>query len=232
MNADPETQSPKKRANGVPFWILLALFITLIAAGSWVLNHSLGEFRPVNAAPLPILGVVSEPFTAMERLGDEKSLSDLKGKVVVVAYAYSRCPHGCAGVAAQMLKLRDRYRGNPDVHLVSVAAWPETDTPEMLKAFAKSIGVGEEDHWWWLSTDRDTAWKFMADQIRLEPSSVVPPEERLNAEDFVMHDLRAAVLDRSMRVRSLYAVMHPQTEVAQMAMEKLERDIDTLLKEP
>ena len=71
----------------------------------------------------------------------------------------------------------------------------------------------------------------MTDQLGFGPSREVPEAERLNPEDWVEHDLRAVLLDSNLRVRGYYEVMHPQTEVAQMAYEKLQRDITTLLNE-
>ena len=155
-----------------------------------------------------------------------------KGKVVVAAYAYTRCPHGCAGVAAQMKKLNDAFADQTDrLHFVSIAVWPAIDTPEVFKAYATSLEIPDSAPWWWLSTDRDKTWAFMTDQLGFGPSREVPEAERLNPEDWVEHDLRAVLLDSNLRVRGYYEVMHPQTEVAQMAYEKLQRDITTLLNE-
>jgi cytochrome oxidase Cu insertion factor (SCO1/SenC/PrrC family) len=84
---------------------------------------------------------LSEPFSALDRSGEQKDLAALEGKAVVLAYTYTRCPHGCAGVAAQMLKIRDAFAGRAEVHLVSLAVWPEIDSAPVLQAFAESIGV-------------------------------------------------------------------------------------------
>lgn len=167
----------------------------------------------------------------MDRFGTEKNLADLDGKAVVLAYTYTRCPHGCAGVAAQMLKIRDAFADQKNVHLVSIAVWPEIDTPAMLRAFSESIGVRANDPWWWLSTDRTSTWTYLTNQIGFEPSSEIAASDRLNAEDLVSHDLRAVLIDPQRRVRAFYSLMHPQTEVAQIALEKIKRDISLTLTE-
>ncbi|MCB1226400.1 MAG: SCO family protein [Verrucomicrobiales bacterium] len=228
MNDSPPPSAPVSSR----IWILFALLAVAALAGSWFLTQSLQKLPGGQLATLPILREVRQPFSAPERLGETRQFLDLKGKVVVAAYAYTRCPHGCAGVAAQMKKLNDAFADQTDrLHFVSIAVWPAIDTPEVFKAYATSLEIPDSAPWWWLSTDRDKTWAFMTDQLGFGPSREVPEAERLNPEDWVEHDLRAVLLDSNLRVRGYYEVMHPQTEVAQMAYEKLQRDITTLLNE-
>lgn len=222
---------PAKSSSSLLFWIGLATIILLIALASFAMKSSLARFELSKQQPLPILRQVSQSLTAAERMGEPRTFADLKGKAIVLAYAYSRCPRGCAGVAAQMLKLRDQFANNPDVHFVSIAVLPEVDSPAVLAAFAESIGVKQSDPWWWLSGDKALTWAFMTDQIGLEPSKTIPEAERLNPEDSIEHDLRAVLIDPQQRVRAFYSVMHPQTEVAEITMEKLTRDIQAVLAE-
>ena len=236
-NHPSPTPDPAQEAVGnstpsatIKFWVLLALLVALLAGGSFLMKSALGRFELSKTAPLPILKQIRAPFSAVERLGQEKNLADLKGKAVVLAYTYTRCPHGCAGVAAQMLKLRDQFAAE-NVHLVSVAVWPDIDSAATLKAFAQSLTVKESDPWWWLSADRQQTWDFMTQEIGFGACREIPESERLNPEDLVEHDLRAVLIDKEMRVRAFYSLMHPQTEVAKMALEKLERDLQRVLQE-
>ncbi len=226
--SDPAPSSPRRSAAG--FWVI-ALLVLLAAGGSWVLNSTLTRFARDRQAELPVLGQPAMDFAAVERNGKERNLAELKGKVIVLAYTYTRCARGCAGVSAQMLKLRDVFQGNSKVFFVSVAAWPLVDTPPMLAAFAEGIGVRAEDPWWWLATDREKTWQWMTREVGFEPSSEIPQQDRLNPEDVVAHDLRAVLIDPQGRLRGFYQVMHPQTEVAQMSLEKLEKDIRSVLEE-
>jgi cytochrome oxidase Cu insertion factor (SCO1/SenC/PrrC family) len=228
-DSTPPTSAPVPRSP-FTFWLMIGGLLVAVAIGSYLLKTSLGSFELSRKSALPVLRQLRQPFVALDRSGTEKDLSSLEGKAVVLAYTYTRCPHGCAGVAAQMLKIRDAFAGQPNVHLVSIAVWPEVDTAPMLKAFAESIGVRPEDPWWWLSTDRTRTWNYLTNEIGFEPSREIPPADRLNAEDLVAHDLRAVLIDPQRRVRAFYSLMHPQTEVAQIALEKLQRDIVTILK--
>ena len=230
-DSGPNPPQPATRPITARFWITLAFIVSLLLGGSYLMKHALSRFELSKPSKLPILKQVRAPFAAVERSGALKNLADLKGKAVVMAYAYTRCPHGCAGVAAQMLKIRDLFPASSNVHLVSVAVWPDIDNPPTLKAFAESLKVSDQDAWWWLSTDRQKTWDFMTREVGFGESREVPEKDRLNPFDVVEHDLRAVLIDKDMRVRAFYSLMHPQTEVAAMALEKLERDLRIVLSE-
>lgn len=231
MTDEPSSAEPVRPVTSRLFWAVLAILIALLLAGSWMLARSIDQFKKAGPAP-PVLGTPDLAFTAVERSGAERSLSELGGRAVVLAYAYSRCARGCYGVAGQMLKLRDHFAGDSRVHFVSVAVWPQVDTPTMLAAYAEQLGVRADDPWWWLSGSREETWRWMSREMGFEPTSEIPVEERLNPEDVVAHDLRAVLLDPSGRVRGYYQLMHPQAEAAEMSLEKLKRDIAVVLEEP
>jgi cytochrome oxidase Cu insertion factor (SCO1/SenC/PrrC family) len=225
-----QNPAPAPTRSPLTFWLLITALLLALIGGSYFLKTSLNQFELNRKSALPIFRQLRDPFVALDRSGTEKNLADLEGKAVILAYTYTRCPHGCAGVAAQMLKIRDAFAGQSNVHLVSIAVWPEIDTAPMLKAFSESIGVRPEDPWWWLSTDRSQTWNYLTDQIGFEASREIPPADRINPQDVVAHDLRAVLIDPQRRVRAFYSLMHPQTEVAQIALEKLRRDIASVLK--
>ena len=223
------TQSDSRRP--LLLWISVIVIAIGIIFGSIALQNSL--WSAANLPILPIAGKVDVTgATFPERLGSQVSWADLKGKVVVAAYTYSRCPHGCSGVAVHMLKVRDAFAENPNLHLVSVAAYPEVDTVEALKSFAAGIGVKDSDPWWWVSGDRKKIWAFMSDQLRLMPSREVPEAERLSPNDVVEHDLRAVLIDKRGQIRGLYPVMDTHIEIAEVALKRLITDVGRLLSEP
>lgn len=216
---------------GGGFWMgALTLFVVALAGASGF-HHKLSRWAGLEGAALPVQGRVQPGFKATERSGREAAWDDLKGKVVVSAYVFTRCPHGCIGVAAQMLKLRTEFGSRPDFQLVSVAVWPKMDDAPTLKAFAEGIGVRPGDPWWFLTGDRERLWTFMNRSLGLAPTREVPEADRLSPEDVVEHDLRAVLIDRQGCVRGHYAVMHPDRQIADRDWERLQTDIRLLLAE-
>ena len=90
----------------------------LLAVGAgYAFNLSMK--RTVLKREIPVRETISGDLTATERTGKIVRLSELRGKVVVAAYVYTVCPHGCAAVVGEMQKLFQRHGSRPDFHLVS-----------------------------------------------------------------------------------------------------------------
>lgn len=204
----------------------VTLLITVVILFGRLFDSSMPKQR------LPVFGRVDRELAATERDGQLKQLSTLRGKVFTCAYLYTVCPHGCAAVMGQMVKLNKAYGGHPDFHQVSIAVAPERDSHEFLRSYAEGVGVMPADHWWFLTGDQKTLWSFMDHGLKLTPAKPIPAEERLNPLDLYEHDLRIVLVDRKGQIRGYYAVFHPQIEVAQLMCEKLQRDVRTLLDEP
>lgn len=71
--------------------------------------------------------------------------SDLvKGKVVVVSFFFTNCSFVCPVQGKALVKLQSALaaRMGKDVFLISVSRDPLTDTPERLRSWASTVGVG------------------------------------------------------------------------------------------
>lgn len=90
--------------------------------------------------------------------GEELTLSDLKGKVRVVAMGYTSCQYACPRIIADLVRIERELVGpdlDPDkVTLSFISIDPENDTPERMKKLEKEykfdprrwlLLTGEED---------------------------------------------------------------------------------------
>ena len=210
-------------------WGLISLMVLSIVA---VVFFNIGMRRTVLKRDIPVRNTITGDLSATERTGKIVRLSELRGKVVVCAYVYTVCPHGCAAVVGEMQKLFRRYGTRPDFQLVSLAVLPEHDTTEFLSAYADGLGLKPADPWWFVTGNREEIWNYMDKQLLLTPSVPIPPEERLNPLDTHEHDLRIVLIDQQGRVRGYYSVFHPSEEIATLMQENLEADTKALLENP
>jgi protein SCO1/2 len=94
------------------------------------------------------------PFTLIDPNGDAVSLSDLKGRVVLLDFIYTHCPGPCPILTATHVsvqrKLPEELRER--VHLVSISLDPERDTPERMGAYGEERGA-DLAHWSFLTGD-------------------------------------------------------------------------------
>jgi len=204
--------------------------IVAIAGSISLKSYLHRHFHPEKS--LPILAHITNDLEAVERSGTIVNTSTLRGKVCVIAYIYTVCPHGCAAVIGEMLKLKSEFRSRNDFHLVSITVVPERDDIAFLRSYADGIGLKPDDPWWFLTGVREKLSRFITDEIKLEPSVPIPESKRLNPLDLYEHDLRIALVDRGGNVRGYYAVFHPQTEIAELFRKKLHKDTRRLLDDP
>lgn len=68
----------------------------------------------------------------------------IKDKVVAINFIYTSCPDACPLETAQLLQVQEILgdRVGRDVFLYSITIDPNTDTPEVLKAYAEKFQVG------------------------------------------------------------------------------------------
>src|SRR3954465_7442486 len=98
----------------------------------------------LNRHRLPYLSRLEKNIVFTERSGKQVELKDLKGKIIVACWVYTRCPRGCTGVAGEMRKLFLELKDNPNVHFLSVSVDPD-DKPEDLQRFAEGLGLKADD---------------------------------------------------------------------------------------
>src|SRR2546428_3526643 len=71
------------------------------------------------------------------------SLSQLRGRVVILTFIYASCADTCPLLTAKMIGLQNRLAAafGPRVFFLSVTVDPERDTPEVLRRYAVAHGA-------------------------------------------------------------------------------------------
>lgn len=86
---------------------------------------------------LPILSGVGGDFSAVDADGEPLEFSDLRGKVVVLAFGYTNCADICPFTLGYLKRLYANLSATEqqDVRIIFVTIDPEYDTPGHLKGF-------------------------------------------------------------------------------------------------
>ncbi|BCN40394.1 photosynthetic protein synthase I [Alicycliphilus denitrificans] len=75
--------------------------------------------------------------------GQNRSLKDFAGKVVVVFFGYTQCPDVCPTSMSELAEVKRALGADGDkLQGIFVTVDPERDTPEMLKAYMASFDPG------------------------------------------------------------------------------------------
>ena len=80
-------------------------------------------------------------FALPDASGQQRTLADFKGKVVVVFFGYTQCPDVCPTTMAELAEVKRALGADgAKVQGVFVTIDPERDTPELLKAYVANFG--------------------------------------------------------------------------------------------
>ncbi|MFA9479924.1 SCO family protein [Phycisphaerales bacterium AB-hyl4] len=172
--------------------------------------------------PVPVLyGVPSFELTSQAEQAVRRD--DLRGKVWVANFIFTRCASVCPMVTGrtaelqQMLRTHERWS---DMRLISFTVDPGHDTPEVLRDYGQRFGADPEQ-WLFLTGERDYVWQLIEQGFRL-PVEDAPD----NPEMPILHSDKFVLVDRDGQIRGYYSALD-QAERAQLLV-----DLHTVVSEP
>jgi protein SCO1/2 len=149
------------------------------------------------ADPVPAV-----PFTLTDQDGQQVSLRDWLGKVVLLNFIFTHCNTACPLVTEELQDLAAKLgrRMGRDVVFLSVTIDPERDTPAALKQFGQKY-ASDFGSWRFLTGDpRTIAAVLEAYQVAVER-----PAEAAAHDDQLTHSTPLYLIDQWGRVRKRFA---------------------------
>ncbi|MBW8349653.1 SCO family protein [Bacillus sp. IITD106] len=147
----------------------------------------------------PKSGTPIKDFNYTDQDGKPFGLEDLKGKVWVADFVFTRCTSVCPPMTDNMSQLQQKVKdaGLKDVHFVSFSIDPEIDTPEALKEYGEAFGA-----------DFST-WHFLTGYTQAEIEDYGPKNfktiiKKPKNDDQVIHGVRFYVLNKNGEIISDY----------------------------
>ena len=99
-------------------------------------------FACTEPSRLPVIGP-APAFTLVDQREQAVSLTQLRGKVLVVSFIFTTCSDSCPIITAKMADIQRRLGKDfgQRVQFVSVSVDPLTDRPQRLRAYAAKFGA-------------------------------------------------------------------------------------------
>lgn len=147
-----------------------------------------------------VLGVLPE-FSLTDQSGTTFGLSELRGKVWIANFIFTRCRSTCPEQSVQMGNVQKLLKKQPaweGIRLVSLSVDPEYDTPEVLQEYAKTY-FADQDHWKFLTGSREEIWTLSKQGFRLPVA-----DDKGNKDMPIFHDTKFVLIDRMGRIRGYY----------------------------
>lgn len=156
---------------------------------------------------LPVLGTLPE-FTFKNQYNEDYGSAQLKGRLWVANFIFTRCPTACPRFTKQMFTLQHRGRGMGQAfHLVSFSVDPEYDTPPVLLDFAQRNRVSPRA-WTFLTGELGSIKEIVVDGLKVFMQNAPGLEDDLDA---IMHGTHFVLVDAQMQIRGYYDSNEPDS---------------------
>ncbi|MBI3252126.1 MAG: SCO family protein [Candidatus Omnitrophica bacterium] len=159
---------------------------------------------------LPYLGIIQN-FELVEKNGQPFTLDNLMKRPWVASFMFTTCAGQCPAMNAKLEKLQ---RLLPEgLSIVSFSVDPLTDTPAVLRSYAKNYNA-DEGKWFFLTGDKRVIDKVLNNFY-------------MNTSDNpALHSLRFVLVDSAANIRGFYDSMDED------ALRQLVKDSKRLMREP
>ncbi|HVI48888.1 MAG TPA: SCO family protein [Chitinophaga sp.] len=159
-------------------------------------------------------------FKLTNQLGQQVSLKDMEGKVLLVDFFFTSCPSICPTLTKNLRKVQSAYIKNDSLlQILSFSVDPVRDSVQKLRKYGYDYQVNP-DNWWLLTGDK----KEIYDLARHE-FFVTVTEGDGGPDDFV-HTEKLVLIDKDRNIRGYYngldsnAVRQCASDIATLHLEK------------
>ena len=195
---------------------------------------------------LPVINDNVQPFSFTNQDGKLITENNVEGKVYVAEYFFTTCKGICPKMNANMRRVFDKYKEEPNFLILSHTCMPETDSVPVLKAYETKMIHGVLDkhedgsydieydslantqhsitnpNWYFVTGDKAQLYKMARESYKIDNNK---PDSTQNMADQFIHTQFFALVDNQRRVRGIYDGLNEEE------MQKLFKDIKGLLKE-
>jgi len=205
-----------KIAEGIP---RLGWVIAFLGAAT-IMTLAYTSLRGTRSTPVPehLEPVSAVPdFQLLDQTGNPFGLSDLKGKIWVANFIFTRCKGPCPVMSSRMAELNTSVkRAGKGLELVSFSVDPDFDRPEVLSEYASKLGA-EPSKWKFLTGTKEQIQDIVVKGL-LQPLAKEP-------DGTPAHSTRFVLVDAKGRLRGFQDGNDPEV------VQKLLMDIGDLMRE-
>jgi len=220
-------------------WIIIGFFVVLIAVFYAIIGDQLTD----SSVKLGVINPEVPAFSFTDQNGNEISQRNTDGKVYVTEYFFTTCEGICPIMNANMRRVFDKYKNEPDFLIVSHTCQPEVDSVPILKAYERKMVLGNlhqksdgeyvvtaaadsltpvvNPNWFFVTGDKAALYKMARQGYIIDDGK----PDTTQIQDQFIHTQFFALVDKNRKVRGIYDGLKNK-EVNQMM-----EDIHALLNE-
>jgi protein SCO1/2 len=183
-------------AGPTPLWRNPYVLAFVVGCVTVTLMRPLLRYEP---KPPPILSTLPE-FSLVDSAGKPFGSAELRGRVWIASFFFTRCPSVCPLLMQHMAELQKRYAdaGIDGIHLVSITVDPARDTPAVLREAAPRYGV-DPARWTLLTGAPDPVRTLLVDGFHVPGF-----DAGAMANGDIPHTTKVVLVDPSGNIRGYY----------------------------
>lgn len=143
---------------------------------------------------------IAKDLTGINQVGKRVKLSDLKGKVWLVANFFAVCPMCAQRNGAELTKIYQAFKDDPDFHMVCITVDPDNDNVEKLKAYGEALNA-DPANWWFINagSQADTH-RYLEEELKYFSIRERRDPVDIQANGRFAHDLGFILVDADFHV--------------------------------
>jgi protein SCO1 len=200
----------------------------------------------ISKSTLPVINNNVQPFSFTDQNGKKITQNNVDGKVYVTEYFFTTCKGICPKMNANMRRVYDEFKNNPDFMIISHTCLPETDSVPLLKKYEAKMLLSNlvknddgsykfnsgssllskplpaNNNWFFVTGDKAALYGMARHSYLIDNNKT---DTLSNIDDQFIHTQLFALVDKQTRVRGIY------DGLKEAEIQKLLKDINDLLKE-
>jgi cytochrome oxidase Cu insertion factor (SCO1/SenC/PrrC family) len=156
--------------------------------------------KPQSAQQPDDLGTVAA-FSLVNQDGNKVTRKDLKGKVWIAGFIFTRCVGPCTRISGSMARLQKELPAKAGIALVSFTVDPQYDKPRVLKEYAERFRA-DSKRWTFVTGDKKAVYELIRNSFKLGVEEATGSARKPGNE--VTHSTRLALVDRRGHIRGYY----------------------------
>ncbi|WMJ74903.1 SCO family protein [Cytophagaceae bacterium ABcell3] len=149
-----------------------------------------GKYEITDAHTIP-------EFSFVSHTGDSISLSDIKGKITVADFFFTRCSGICPEMTSELTRVQENFIDNEDIKIVSFTVDPENDDVEVLANYAAEYKA-DSRKWSFVTGEKEELYSLA------RKGFFVTAMEEVDIEDDFIHSEKLILIDKEGRIRGYY----------------------------
>ena len=173
-----------------------------------------------------------DDFTLTERGGGKLSKADLRGRVWIASFVFTRCTGPCPQVTATMARLQSELAHEKDVRFVTFTVDPDRDDPAELRKYAEHFRADKE-RWLFLTGEEKELHRLLKEGFKVPIYRNSATKEVGKEFD---HSSRLVVVDRHGQLRGYFdgfanVDVENSHDLFERNLQRLKAKVADLLKE-